>query len=255
MTRFRLAAALLLLGAVPVLVWGQGRRGGNRPPDVLPDNAHYDGRFTYARIRYSMGGEDFGGQWRDVKWIHDYPNSDRHFPMIVRELTTIRVRTDSSVILTLDDPELMKFPFVYLCEAGFWLPSDAEVLGLRNYLRKGGFVIFDDFEGDQWFNFEAQMRRVLPEARPIPMTAAHPIFNSFYRIESLDYNHPIYGMPSSFFGIFEDNDPTKRIMAMVNYNNDISEYWEWSDQGYFPIALTNEAYKIGVNYIIYAFSH
>jgi hypothetical protein len=34
----------------------------------------------------------------------------------------------------------------------------------------------------------------------------------------------------------------------------VSEYWEFSDTGWFPIALSNEAYKLGVNYIIYAFS-
>jgi hypothetical protein len=254
MRRSRLLAGLLLLLAVaPLLVLAQGR-GRNRPPSELPPNARYDGRFTYARIRYSQSGGEFGGRF-DIKWIHDYPRSDRHFPKIVEELTTIRVRTDSSVILTLDDPDLMKFPFVYLCEAGYWLPSDAEVAGLRNYLLKGGFVIFDDFEGNQWFNFENQMRKVLPEARVLPITTKHPIFDSFYRIESLEYNHPVYGMPASFFAIYEDNDPAKRVMAIINYNNDISEYWEFSDEGLYPIDLTNEAYKIGVNYIIYAFSH
>ena len=251
MRRARLVVGLLLLAAAPLLVLAQGR-GRNRPPSELPPNAQYDGRFTYARIRYSQGGGEFGRF--DVKWIHDYPRSDRHFPKIVEELTTIRVRTDSSVILTLDDPDLMKFPFVYLCEAGYWLPSDAEVTGLRNYLLKGGFVIFDDFEGNQWFNFENQMRKVLPEARVLPITTKHPIFDSFYRIESLEFHDANFGTTAQFYGIFEDNDPAKRLLLIANYNFDVSEFWEFSDSGLFPIALTNEAYKLGVNYVIYAFS-
>lgn len=40
-----------------------------------------------------------------------------------------------------------------------------------------------------------------------------------------------------------------------DYNNDIAEYWEWSDTGYLPIDYTNEAYKLGVNYIVYALTH
>ncbi len=32
-------------------------------------------------------------------------------------------------------------------------------------------------------------------------------------------------------GIFEDNDRSKRLMAIVNYNTDVSQYWEWSGQG------------------------
>ena len=55
-----------------------------------------------------------------------------------------------------------------------------------------------------------------------------------------------------FHGIYEDNDPTKRLLMIMNTNNDLSEYWEFSDQGYFPIEASNEAYKLGINYIIYA---
>jgi hypothetical protein len=55
--------------------------------------------------------------------------------------------------------------------------------------------------------------------------------------------------------MFEDNDPEKRMMVVFNYNNDIAEYWEFSDQGYVSIPLTNEAFKLGVNYIVYAHTH
>jgi hypothetical protein len=41
----------------------------------------------------------------------------------------------------------------------------------------------------------------------------------------------------------------------VNYNNDVSEYWEWSDESIFPVAASNEAYKLGVNYLIYGLTH
>ena len=58
-----------------------------------------------------------------------------------------------------------------------------------------------------------------------------------------------------FRAIFEDNDPQKRIVALANFNTDISEYWEWSDTGLKPIDESNEAYKLGVNYVIYALTH
>jgi hypothetical protein len=96
------------------------------------------------------------------------------------------------------------------------------------------------------------MRRVLPDARLIPLTVEHPIFDSFYHIASLDYRHPYWGQPSKFYGIFEHNDPNRRLMVIVNYDNDVAEYWEFSDTGMFPIDLSNDAYKLGVNYIMYA---
>ena len=42
------------------------------------------------------------------------------------------------------------------------------------------------------------------------------------------------------------------LLAVANFNNDISEYWEFSDEGMFPLDMSNEAYKLGVNYLIYA---
>ena len=253
MKRVKLAVVLLLLAAAPLLLPAQ-RRG--RMQFELPPNPTYDGRFTYARIKYSMGDGEYGFGRGGPTWLHDYPDADRHFPKIVQELTSLSVRPDESVILSSDDPELMKFPFAYICEAGFWLPTDPEVTGTRNYLLKGGFLLFDDFDGNHWYNFETQMKRVLPEARIIRLDATHPIFDSFYRITTLekftDINDNSQG---EFYGIFEDNDPTKRMMAIVNYNYDVSEYWEFSATGMIPIDLTNEAYKLGVNYLIYAFSH
>lgn len=215
-------------------------------------NVPYDGRYTFVRIKYIM--PDFGGGFRgrDLPWSHDYPRGERHFTKIVSELSTARVRIAASNILTLDDPQLGKYPVAYMAEPGFWRPSDKEVLGLRNYLAKGGFIIFDDFAGQHWMNFESQMRRVLPNARAVALDTKHPIFDAFYKINSLDYTHPYYGLKSVFYGFFEDNDPRKRLLAIANYNNDLSEMWEFSDVGMFPLDMSNEAYKLGVNYVIYA---
>jgi hypothetical protein len=126
---------------------------------------------------------------------------------------------------------------------------------LREYLAKGGFLIIDDFAGPHWDNFEEQIRLLLPEARLERLDTSDPIFDSFYRIESLEFAHPNYGMLSEFWGIYEDNDKSKRLLMIINYNNDIGDYWEWSDAGFLPIDLTNEAYKLGVNYVMYAFTH
>lgn len=255
MKRKSLLLVLLCLGTAPLLLLAQ-RRGFQRSFE-LPPNPAYDGRFTYARIKYSTGDGEFGFGRGGPTWLHDYPDADRHFPKIVQELTSLQVRPDESVIVSADDPELMKFPFAYICEPGFWLPTEPEVQGMRNYLLKGGFLLFDDFDGSHWFNFEAQMKRVLPEGRIIRLDVSHPIFDSFYRITSLEkfVDMTNGGTQGEFFGIFEDNDPSKRMMVVVNYNYDVSEFWEYSDRGFVSIDLTNEAYKLGVNYLIYAFSH
>jgi hypothetical protein len=42
---------------------------------------------------------------------------------------------------------------------------------------------------------------------------------------------------------------------VINFNQDIGEFWEYSDEGMFPVDLSNAAYKLGVNYVVYAMTH
>ncbi|HEX6938556.1 MAG TPA: DUF4159 domain-containing protein [Longimicrobiales bacterium] len=229
---------------------------GRREPQ---ENTPYDGRFTFARIRYVPAARGFRGfGWgrggNDPPWAHDFPRAERNLMKILDEITAIEPFLDGGNIFDADDPELLRYPVAYVSEPGYWNPTDREVEALRTYLLKGGFLIFDDFGGRDWYNFERQIRRVLPGLDIVQLDASHPIFHSFFDIESLDIVRGYRGRPV-FLGIFEDNDPERRLLAIINYNADIGDYWEWSDAGFVPIDLSNEAYKLGVNYIVYALTH
>ncbi|MGE3273669.1 MAG: DUF4159 domain-containing protein [Vicinamibacterales bacterium] len=226
--------------------------GRRRAPVVIDDHVvPYDGRFAFVRLRY-----DAPFSRRDPGWAHDYPRADRHFMRILAELTYLRPHLDESNILAVDDPALFEYPVAYMSEPGYWSMTPAQVSSLRAYLDKGGFLIFDDFRGAHWYNFQDRIRELYPEGRLVELDVSHPIFHSFFEISSLDFvqfydrsERPV------FYGLYEDNDPDKRLLLVANYNNDIGEYWEFSDQGYVPIDLSNEAYKLGVNYVMYAMTH
>jgi hypothetical protein len=266
--RARIAGVLLLsLGAGGALLAQDQLRGqqpldpfgGRRAPLVVSDNVPYDGKLTFVRLRYTMafGGGSFGFGRREPPWMHDYPTADTHMMKILNELTLVRPRMDSSNILTPSDPELFKYPIAYMSEPGYWLMDEDEVVGVRNYLLKGGFMIFDDFrtvEG-HWDNLENQMRRALPDAIWIQLDATSQVFHSFFEINDLNYLSSYGDRQPTYWGLFEDNDPTKRLMAIANRDGDMGEYWEYSDTGYAPVDLSNEAYKFGVNYFIYGLTH
>jgi hypothetical protein len=72
---------------------------------------------------------------------------------------------------------------------------------------------------------------------------------------TIDFPHPMYGIRPTYYGIHEDNDPHKRLMVIANHDNDVAEYWEWSGRGLFPVDASNEAYKLGINYMLYAYTH
>ena len=214
----------------------------------------YDGQLTFVRLRWTSG---FGRGGFGAAWNHDLPRAEQHLAMIVRELSLVDMRTDGSKILMLDDPELFKYPIAFMWEPGFWNLTDEEASAFRAYLTKGGFAVFEDFDGaQQWAHFEAQMRRVLPEGRLVRLDRTHPIFDSFFRVQDIDaIVHPMTGIRPSYYGIFEDNDPNKRLLAVAGHNQDLGEFWEFSDTGMMPVDLSNEAYKFGVNYMMYALMH
>jgi hypothetical protein len=215
---------------------------------VFEPNTHYDGRFTFARIRYTVYGRS--------GWEFDYPTMERNLMLMMREVTALRPHYLGSNIHTFDDPELMRYPIAYLSEPGYWIPNDSEVEGLRKYLAKGGFLIVDDFMRNEWYNFETQIKRVLPRARIDRLEVSHPVFHSFFDIATLDMSYPHdRWLKAEFLGIHVDNDKAKRLMVVINYNNDIGDYMEHSGQGWWPVNTSNDAYKLAINYIIYGLTH
>ena len=220
------------------------------------DNAPYDGRFTFFRVRFepSFGGGGFGrGRGSDKKWDHDTPRAERHFMKILEELTMLRPKMDCGAIFAFGEPESFKYPIAYVSEPGFWTQDETELKGIREYVAKGGFIIFDDFQGAHWYNFEEQWRRAFPDLQLVPLPKTIPLFDAFYDIRETEL--PLTNGQGVWFGAFEDNDPTKRLIAVANYNADLGELMEFSDDGYVPIDLSNDAYKIMTNYVIYAMTH
>lgn len=239
--RSAVAAGTLLLLVLPLVAVSQGFRG--RGVRIEP-NLAYDGRFTFARLRYTV--------YRRSGWEFDYPAMERHLMTMMEEVTSLHPHQVGSNIHDLDDPELMRYPVAYLSEPGYWIPNDSEALGLRTFLAKGGFLIVDDFMLDEWYNFERSMLRVLPQARFVQLDKTHPIFDTFFRMDSLVMHHPQGpDLDARFIGIFEDNDPSKRLQVIVNYNTDIGDFMEWSDDGFWPVNVTNDAYKLAINYLVY----
>jgi hypothetical protein len=238
---------------------GRGGSGGSMnwsEERIKALNIPYDGRFIFARIKFTPSSSGYGYR-SDVKWDHDYPRAERNFTRIIEEITNIEPYLAGGNIINIGEGELCKYPWAYLCEPGYWTMTDEEAENLRQYLFKGGFVVFDDFFRDDWYNFARRMRELLPGYDLVRLDESHPIFHTFFDIDDLSTLGTMnrYGAMPSFYGVYEDNDPNKRLLLIVNYDTDIGDYWEWSDMGYVPIDLSNEAYKLGINYIIYSMTH
>lgn len=245
---------LLLSSSLLVLLWGTSPLWSF---DVDPNRDPKDPNlFQFVRIRYNefLG---FGSSWNPngPPWFHDYPRAERNFLKILLEVTTIETTPESYIILDLDDPAIWDYPFVYVSEPGYWNVTEEEVTNLREYIKRGGFMVFDDFRArDEWNNLVEAMKRVDPAKTWVKLDLSHPIFHCFYDIETL-YMEPPYRLPGqenpTWWGWMDEGG---NMQAIANRDNDIGDYWEWSDEDINPLN-SNEAYKFGINEVIYALTH
>lgn len=264
--RFLVLCLLFVAGAAGATLQRQPATACSNLPGTATDGRFdhhpYNGQFIFARIYYDPDMRGFRG-WGPIgssggpPWSHDFPDAEQNFTKILRELTFARAFTESGNIFALDDPRLSCFPIAYMSEPGFWRPNEQEVAALRYYLLKGGFIIFDDFGGGpgprQMQNLEVQMRRAFPELRFMRLDADDAVFDSFFRIDpkTLKLILPHMGRPTEWWGLFLDNDKSNRMIAVAGNYGDLGEFWEYSATGMFPVDLSNDAYKVGINYLIY----
>ena len=60
------------------------------------------------------------------------------------------------------------------------------------------------------------------------------------------------GVEAKWRGVFDDNG---RLMVGICHNMDIGDAWEHADMPRYPEHYASLAYRIGINYIMYAMTH
>ena len=231
-------------------------------PALAQALAEWGRDFYFTRAIYSGSRGWWGGRG---SWSTDFPKADRQFLFILHRLLTMLDLHEWENPVSLADPELRRFPFLYMLEVGYMRLSEAEIEGLRGYLEAGGFLVVDDFWGrEAWANFEYHMSRVLPGRSIEPIPADHPIFHQFYDIDEVltvpSVRNAVRGRyeecwgpcQPTISGIFGDRG---ELMVVINHNTDLGDAWEWSEQPYYPIDRSTYAYELAINYIIYGLSH
>ena len=269
-----LLLAFLLVAGVTVWAqrWRRGPRDLSNPADRngVPiwekDREIPKDVFTFVRIRYSSFGWGRGGG----DWSTDYPDAELNLSWRLQQMTSYKVDPNGRV-MELNDPELFDYPFIYIIEPGRLYFDESEVVNLRKYLLNGGFLMVDDFWGeDEWDNFYQQMKRVFPDREPQEVPVEHPIFQTVFptkekpQIPSINmaqagrYSGRTWERADArephFKAYYDDKG---RIMAFVCHNTDLGDGWEreGEDPWYFKEFSEKKAYPLGINIIVYAMTH
>ena len=196
----------------------------------------YAQNFTIARIQYSGGGD----------WYSD-PSSIPNLLEFVQKNTPMAVNT-KEVRLKLTDANAEHYPYLYLTGHGNIRFTDDEVIALRSMLMNGSFLHADDNYGmDQ--SFRREMKRVFPNKDLIHLPHDHPIFSSYFRIESgLPKVHEHNNNPPQALGLYDNN----RLILLYTFESDLGDGWEDSSVHNDPWPIRQAALKMGTNIIYFS---
>ena len=260
MKRFHLAKRIglaLLPCLLGVALW-TARGSGDSGHDLFLRND-----FTFGRVVYQNSGGFYRG-WGWGRWSVDFPSADANVIRALRATTSLKINEPKAVELT--DPDLFDIPFLYILEVGSLQFSPEEVDALREYLLRGGFLLVDDFHGSrQWAVWESQMKRVFPERDIAEVPAGHPVFHCYYDFDEYPlvpgiaalWNMGNYERDGALYGhrlrgIYDDGG---RLMVLMNWNADLGDGWEHAADPGYPREYSVIAYRLAVNYAIYAMTH
>jgi hypothetical protein len=240
-------------------------QSGRRSPakNSGPGQTWEDVEFQPARLIYRTVGGGGSRGFIQPWWAIDYPDAEMHFLPALNRMTKMSVSEDSRHLNAID-PELFDHPFLFLQQPGRgnWSPNEAEAKGLREYFDRGGFMIVDDFHGNyEWNVFEASVGAAFPDREIIEIPEDDSLMRVFFSLEDrlqIPGRRHVYGNqvsmdgPPHWRGIY---DRRGRLEVGINFNMDMGDAWEHADDPEYPADMTGQAYRLGVNYVIYALTH
>jgi len=224
----------------------------------IPTSAVEDHEFSFARLVYQQGAMD---DW--PRWQADWPEAEQHFSAGLLRLTEIDVAPDG-VLVRMSDEKLFDYPWLYVVEVGSLSLSAGDAANLREYLLRGGFLMVDDFHGAyEWRQFESVVALVFPDRSIQELDNNSEAFHVLYDLSRREQIPGIRALMNNrtwekggrhphWRGILDDNG---RLMVAINFNQDIGDAWEHADDARYPEPLTAQAYRLGINYVVYAMTH
>jgi Domain of unknown function (DUF4159) len=273
---------LVLVGAGVGVVWGQNPFRLYRsfePYDnvKLPDDWQEKTEWVFARLMYPehpnallarrvRWGAPFNWLEGGTSWTQDYPRADRHFAQALRRLTRLSVRSVEQPANPDDLNDFYNWPWMNAGEMGDWKLSPAEAATVREYLLRGGFMMFDDFWGpEEYERFDETMKLIFPDRPVVEIDGKDAIFHSVYDLDdriqvlgdwcvhfSMQCQQRAVGTQAHWLGVYDDK---QRVMIAISFNSDIGDAWEWADGPQYPEKMAGLAIRIGVNYVVYSMTH
>jgi hypothetical protein len=238
------AAVLALVVASVALGQFRGRRSR------MIDDSHIPPPTEFKSMRWHFGTNGAIGH---MGWSHNYPYSEINLNEFIGRTTKIDVQDESYRLLELSSPEIFEYPFAYISEPGEMEMTEEEVLNLREYIDRGGFILIDDFDNWHMDNLREEMRRVFPDRAFERLTVDNPIFDIAYEVEDLESMAPYTAGPAPvYYGLVNS---AGKIAIVALHNNDFANFWEWYGSPGYPLRPSTDAFRMGTNFVVHSMTH
>jgi hypothetical protein len=166
-------------------------------------------------------------------------------------------------IIDIDSDDIFEWPWLFGVSAGDWVLSDSQALRLRKYFDRGGFMMVDDFHGEsEWVTFMRGVNKIFGSPTVVELEDSHPAFHVTYdltkRVQIPGANvvhgrgYERDGVVPHWRGVLDDKG---RVMIAICFNMDVGDAWEFADDPDYPERFASEAYRLGINYVLYSMTH
>lgn len=190
-----------------------------------------------ARLQY-----DGGGDW------YANPSSLPNLIGAVQQRTRFAVAPQELRIRPSDE-RLAQVAFLHVTGHGEFKLTDADVVRLRAWLLRGGFLHVDDNYGLD-ASFRREIARVFPDRPLVEVPLSHAVYSAVYPFpKGLPKIHEHDGKPPRGYGVFVG----QRLAVFYSYESDLGNGWE--DVGTYPDDPPEKheaALRMGVNLVAYA---
>lgn len=193
-------------------------------------------RIIIPRVKYGGGGDWYTG-----------PTS---MPNLLKQASErLQLPTQpENIAVSISDPELFRYPMLYLTGHGQVRFSDFEINTLLNYLDNGGFLWVNDSYGIDRF-IRREVRRLYPDREFEQLPADHAIFRMVYDFpEGLPKIHEHDGKPPAAYALFDKG----RMKILYTWESDIGDGLE--DAGIHKVDTTEireKAMQMALNLLAY----
>jgi hypothetical protein len=199
--------------------------------------------FIFAQVQYR------GGDW------DPHPSGPLELLKEVDRRTSIGVSFQRQT-LTVSDPDLFSYPFLYLTGALDFTPfTEEEITLLRRFLSFGGFMLVNDASGYRGSPFDRRFReevqRIFPDQTLDRLPFDHAVFRSYYLVRMVAGRRWV---SSSLEGVTLDD-----WTPLIYCQNDLGGAWERDHLGNWMHECVPggdsqrfQSFMMGVNVVMYS---